>query len=63
MCKVIENVGKEIETRTEQRTLVRAIKNVMNAFNISAEKAMESLDVPPDQQPSYAKTVKSQAYR
>lgn len=63
VCKVIEDVRKESEERTEQRTLVRAIRDVMTSFNVSAEKAMESLHVPAEQQPRYAKIVSSQAYR
>ena len=54
---------KESEERTEQRTLVRAIRDVMASFNVSAEKAMDSLHVPADQQKKYAKIVSSQAYR
>lgn len=63
VCKVIEDVRKESEERTEQRTLVRAIRDVMASFNVSAEKAMDSLHVPADQQQRYAKIVSSQAYR
>ena len=63
VCKVIEDVRKESEEHTEQRTLVRAIRDVMTSFNVSTEKAMESLHVPVEQQSRYAKIVSSQAYR
>ena len=63
MCKVIEDVRKESEERAIQKTVVRDIRHVMESFNVSVEKAMESLHVPAEQQTRYAKIVSSQAYR
>ncbi|MBR1707957.1 MAG: hypothetical protein IJ719_03880 [Clostridia bacterium] len=63
MCKVIEDVRRESEERAVQKTVVQNIRNVMDSFNVNVERAMDSLRIPADQQPKYAKMVSSQAYR
>ena len=41
----------------EQNAVVEAIKNVMELFGVSLEKAMESLKIPSDQRSMYAGMV------
>ena len=42
MCKVMEDMRNE----TVKRTKIDDIKNVMESFGVSVEKAMESLKIP-----------------
>lgn len=63
VCKIIEEVRKESEERAIQKTVVQNIRSVMDSFNVSVERAMNSLRIPAEQQPKYAKMVSSQAYR
>ncbi len=53
MCKVLD----EAEARGEQKAKLRDIKNVMESFGVTIEKAMEALKIPTDQQPMYAGLV------
>ena len=47
------------EQRVKQQTTVAAIKNVMEAFGVTVEKAMDSLKVPQSQRETYAELVNS----
>ena len=49
------NAGKK---EACQDTLVSAIRNVMKSFGVSVERAMDSLDIPPNQRATYAGLVK-----
>ena len=57
MCKVMEDMRKESEQQAEQKTLLQAIKNVMESFGVSVEKAMDSLKVPNDQRAHYESLI------
>ena len=49
-----EEIG---EKRGEQNAKVLDIRNVMESFGVSLEKAMESLKIPSDQRSMYAGMV------
>ena len=59
VCKVMEDLRIE----TEQRTLVQAIKNVMESLGVSAEKAMDTLKVPDNQRSFYAGMINPKTAR
>ena len=45
------------EVAKEQETLVYSIRNVMDSFGVTIEKAMDSLKIPPAQRETYAGLV------
>ena len=49
MCKVIEEMREEVE----ERTMLNAIKNIMEGLKYTAQQAMELLKIPADDQPKY----------
>ncbi len=49
MCKAMEDMREDVE----QRTMVTAIKNVMESFKVTAQQAMEALKIPTADQPKY----------
>ena len=49
MCKVIEEMREEVE----ERTLLNAVKNIMEGLKYTAQQAMEPLKIPADDQPKY----------
>ena len=49
MCNVIEDMREDVE----QRTLLEAIKNIMESFKVSAQQAMDVLKIPAADQPKY----------
>ena len=53
MCKVMEDMRNE----TVKRTKIDDIKNVMESFGVSIEKAMESLKIPETLWSMYAELV------
>ena len=53
MCKVMEDMRNE----TDKRTKIDDIKNVMESFGVSIEKAMESLKIPETLWSMYAELV------
>ena len=61
MCQALRELMKDdfdrTEKVTEQQTKVLDIKNVMESFGVSLEKAMESLKIPSDQRSMYAGLV------
>lgn len=46
VCKVIEDMRKEERAEGGAETLLRNISALMRSLSVSAEKAMELLDVP-----------------
>ena len=46
MCKVMEDMRNESAQKADEQRLITDIKNVMESFNVSVEKAMESLKIP-----------------
>ena len=46
MCKVMEDMRNESAKKADEQRLITDIKNVMESFNVSVEKAMESLKIP-----------------
>ncbi len=55
MCKAVDELSK----KREQSAIAEAIKNVMEAFGVSVDKAMESLKIPSDQRSMYAGMINS----
>ncbi|MBO6133659.1 MAG: hypothetical protein J6P05_04920, partial [Lachnospiraceae bacterium] len=55
--RVMKDDLAESEQRGEQNAVVEAIKNVMESFGVSLEKAMEALKIPSDQRSMYAGMV------
>ena len=49
MCKAMDDFRDEIEVRT----MVVAIKNIMESFKITAQQAMDALKIPAAEQPKY----------
>ena len=56
MCKVLEDMRND----TAKKTKLDEIKNVMESFGVSIEKAMESLKIPVEQQGMYANLINKQ---
>ncbi len=46
MCKVMEDMRNESAKKADEQRLITDIKNVMESFGVSVEKAMESLKIP-----------------
>lgn len=46
MCKVMEDMRNESAKKADEQRLIIDIKNVMESFGVSVEKAMESLKIP-----------------
>ena len=50
MCKVMEDMrneaAREGAKKAEQQTTVNHIKDIMDSFGVTIEKAMESLKIP-----------------
>ena len=63
MCMTIENMRKETERVTEQRTILRDIKSVMKTFGVPMENAMDALDIPNEERKLYASVINAQATR
>ena len=61
MCKVMEEMRNEAARdgaqKAEQQTTVKHIKDVMDSFGVTVEKAMESLKIPAAQWSMYAGLV------
>lgn len=53
MCKAMEDMRDEIEVRT----MVVAIKNIMESFKITAQQAMDALKIPAAEQPKYLERI------
>ena len=49
MCKAMEEMREDVE----QRTMVTAIKNVMETLKFTAQQAMDALKIPAADQPKY----------
>ncbi len=49
MSAAMEEMKKEVE----ERTLLKAIKNIMESLHYTAPQAMELLKIPPSEQPIY----------
>ena len=61
MEMVKERVDEKVSTAEvakEQETLVYSIRNVMDSFGVTLEKAMDSLKIPTAQREDYAILVK-----
>lgn len=46
VCKAWEDMRKEIAAKAEERTLLQDLRNIIEGFHVTAEKAMEVLKVP-----------------
>jgi hypothetical protein len=61
MCEIMEELfaedRKEIEKNAEQNANLKSIRNIMISFNLGAEKAMEGLKIPKEEQPVYLKLL------
>ena len=57
MGDAMRRIMKDDLDEREQQTLVQSIKNVMESFGVSLDKAMESLKIPSDQRSMYAGMV------
>ena len=53
MCKVMEDMRNE----EDKKTKMDDIKNVMESFGVTIEKAMEALKIPQSQRSTYAELV------
>ena len=49
VCQIIEEMREEVE----ERTMINAIKNIMDGLKYTAQQAMELLKIPADDQPKY----------
>ena len=61
MCKVMEDMRNEAARdgarKAEQQTTVNHIKDIMDSFGVTMEKAMETLKIPATQWDMYAGLV------
>ena len=46
MCKVMEDMRNDVEQRTEFRTKLESIKNIMEGLKYTPQQAMELLKIP-----------------
>ncbi len=46
VCKAWEDMKQETAAKAEERTLLEALRNIIEGFHVTAEKAMEVLKVP-----------------
>ena len=53
MCKVMEDMRNDVEQRTEYKTNIEAIKNIMEGFKVTSQQAMDVLKIPVSEQPKY----------
>ena len=60
MCKVLEDMRNETARKADEPRLITDIRNVMESFGISIEKAMESLKIPVEQRGMYANLINKQ---
>ena len=49
MCKVMEDMRNDVE----QRTIITAIKNIMEGLKYTPQQAMDLLKIPMSEQPKY----------
>ena len=57
MCKVMEDMRNESARKAEEQTTVKHIRDIMESFGVTIEKAMDSLKIPPSQRSTYAGLV------
>ncbi len=61
MCKVMEDMrneaARDADKKAEERTTVNHIKDIMESFGVTVEKAMEALKIPVAQRDMYAGLV------
>ena len=53
MCKVMEDMRNDVEQRTEYRTKLESIKNIMESLDFTPKQAMDALKIPVTEQPKY----------
>ena len=56
---IFKNEIDEQRQEARQDTMVSAIRNVMESFGVSEERAMDSLKIPQNQRATYAGLIKS----
>ena len=57
MCKVMEDMRNESAKKADEQRLITDIKNVMESFGVTIEKAMESLKIPVADRAIYAEMI------
>ena len=57
MCKVMEDMRKEVDKKAVERTTVSHIKEIMDKLKYSVDQAMDLLDIPAGQRDTYAGLV------
>ena len=50
---MVEFTSGEMREEVEERTMINAIKNIMDGLKYTAQQAMELLKIPADDQPKY----------
>ncbi len=59
VCKAWEDMKQETAAKVEERTLLEALRNIIEGFHVTAEKAMEVLKVPEAKQAELAAKLNS----
>ncbi len=59
VCKAWEDMKQETAAKAEERTLLEALRNIIEGFHVTAEKAMEVLKVPEAKQAELAAKLNS----
>ena len=49
----LKEIIEEMREEVEERTMINAIKNIMEGLKYTAQQAMELLKIPADDQPKY----------
>ena len=57
MCKVMEDMRNESARKAEEQTTVTHIRDIMESFGVTIEKAMDSLKILQSQRSTYAGLV------
>ena len=57
MCRSIEYMQRDVQ----QRVILEAIKNIMNAFGFTTQQAMDALKIAEDERPEYIDRIRFDA--
>ena len=62
MCKVFEDIRKDDQIRNEMRIDVLHIRDIMNEFRVTIDKAMDVIHIPQNMRSDVAYLVQSNMY-
>lgn len=57
MCKIMEELQNEARNEGKKETFIKNIRSLMKKLNLTAQQAMDALDVPADEQKEYVALI------